>query len=94
MGSFQSLQEKHLRLLPFKHLLNSTFYRRICLTEGNAKEKLESKVASSILGCIKSVNAEEKSECYSALARSHSGHSGKSSVKGHKYDEGSGAPHV
>lgn len=28
------------------------------------------------------------------LVRSHSGHSGKSSMKGHKYDEGSGASHI
>lgn len=45
----------YLRLLPFKHLLNSIFYRKSCVTEGKAKEKSESKAANSILGCIKSV---------------------------------------
>lgn len=58
----------YLRLFPFKHLLNSIFYRKVCLTERNAKEKLESKVAGSILGCIKSVTGRVLL-CYSALVR-------------------------
>lgn len=58
----------YLRLLPFKHLLNSTFYTKICLTEGNAKEKLEGKAASSILDCINSANRRVS---YLALERPH-----------------------
>lgn len=84
----------YLRLLPFKHLLNSTFYRKICITEGKLKKSQSQRQLTVSWAALKVLLEEWVLLSTSEAAPGTLWTYWKEPSEGHKHDEGSGALHI